>query len=269
MKTIRKISKSPVLIITLLISFLLFSCGKETLLLDNNIEMSGKEMMKGIFFIDGPASYYVTPMSDLKLEQLFSQNTDQLKNVRENIDQLLDHIENKYPGTFDAFKKDMTSGDHIKISEALTAYASIVHQATQDIFSEYHLFHSATQEMSKPLAKLIDSYFPDEKKANLSPHEVKEIISSKDFNTEVSNYFNELNQKINDAGRTEEQMALIVWFAAVVIVVIYVAAVLAYVYAYAWKGYDWGPLPENRQGKSLLKEKIIDAIALNFSKFKL
>lgn len=267
MKTIRKISKHPALLLFLSLSIVLFSCGKETLLEPNQMQLSGKDLMRGIYFIDGPAAKFITPMRELKLEQLF--NKEQITSIRENVDILLDQIEVKHPGTFAQFKKDITSGDHILISISLSKYASLVEEVTMETFKENNLLFASIKNADKPLANLMDSYFPSENRQDLTPRDVKEILTSENFNKDMSQYFTDLNNKISQNGRTEEQMALIVWFAAVAVVVIYVAAVLAYAAAYAWEAVDWGEIPSNsRSSRSLLKDQVINAIAENFVQFR-
>ena len=264
MKTIRKISRNPILLIAVCFNLLLFSCSKEQVIAEK--ELSGKDIIKGILFLDGPVIDYITPISELKLE-LLVDSEENLEKVRKGIDLLLDRIEEKNPDTFDAFKLDMTSGDHIVVNSTLSKYTSIVSESAKDFFDEED-FHSA-ENIEKPLIELMDSHFPTEIRDELSPNDVKKIISSDEFNSSVSKYFDSLEDKMQQtSGRAEEQLCLIIFaaavlaFASLAVVVVYAVAVFTYWYLYAWSDVDWGGIPFMAK-QSLLREQIVNSIATN------
>ena len=272
MKTIRKLSKSPFLLAIIGLSFLTFSCGKEPVI--KQVELSGEEMIKGILFIDGPATDFVSPISELKLEVLVTDEKD-LQNVREGIDLLLDRVEKTNPGIFDEFKSDMSSGDHILISNSLTKYSSIISESAKEFLAENDF--QVTENIDEPLIELVDTYFPTNFRQELTPNNVKDILNSPEFNSDVSDYFASLDTKIQANSRaSESQLALIIFaaavlaFASIALIAIYAVAILTWAYLWGWSEVDWGDIfwaaqRNAGQSQSLLKDQVINSIAVNFS----
>src|SRR5690242_8597292 len=117
MKTIRRISKSPAVVGIMVFTILLFSCGQETVAVKQE-QISGRELMRAVYFLDGELINKIEPLSDLRLENVFDANM--VTEMRTHIDDLLSKIEASHPGTFAAFKRDIISGDHLIISQSIS-----------------------------------------------------------------------------------------------------------------------------------------------------
>lgn len=270
MKTIRKFSRNPVVLLFVCSTILLFSCGKETLLINSN-ELSGRDIMRSIYFLDGPGTELMGPLRDLKLETLF--NKEEVTLIRSHIDLFLDQIESTNPGVFESFKNDMQSGDHFLIRESLSKNATLIHETAKQVNNGDQLFSSLIANGQKPLAALSESYFPEESISDLSTSEIREVLQSGEFRNSVEEYFNGLEEKINGkTGRAEEQLCSIIFgsavlaVAAIAVAVIYVVWVLNAVQLYNYWDVDWQENQESiSSDSSLLKEQIVDAIAVNFN----
>jgi hypothetical protein len=87
--------------------------------------------MQAIYFLDGKVIDNIEPLKELKLENLFEGV--QISEVRSQISVLLDQIEAMHPGTFESFRTEMISGDHLVISESITRNAHLIHSVIKEI----------------------------------------------------------------------------------------------------------------------------------------
>lgn len=267
MKTIRRISKSRIPLMFTLLSFLLFSCGKDSVNSELN-QISGKEFMQGIFFLDGVVVDNIKPLNDLKLVDLFE--IDQISEVRNHIDILLNKIEDLHPGTFESFKLGMTSGNHLIISESIVSTAKLIFNTIEEINKDDYVFMSVI-ENEQPLVELVETYFPSSDDEFPTALEVKGIVSSDDFKNSLSTYFNTLDDQIRSRNANSEENMCVVIAAAVVVVasiaiaVIYAVAILA---AVVVAGAFWivkqSLADFQRSDSSLLREQIVNSIAVQF-----
>jgi hypothetical protein len=265
MKAIRKVARNPVLIFSLSFSLLLFSCGKESLQ-PNVKDLSGKELMQAIYFFDGKILDNIEPLKDLKLESLFE--TDQIAEIRDQIGIILNKTEELHPGTFASFKTEITSGDHLLISESITKNAILVHSVIKEMYSGNEAFTSLINPTKQPLAKVMESHFPGSKD-NLTASDLKKAVKSEEFKKDMANYFKSLEGKVNGrSNQIEDQMCSIIVGAAVLVVaaiavaVIYVVVILNAIETANIVHFVWA-LQRANGNSSLMKEQIVNSIADN------
>src|SRR5688572_21960033 len=116
MKTIRMIARNPFSIFFMISTVTLFSCGPDAIRAQTN-QFTGKELMQAVYFLDGDAMELIEPLKEVKLETIFG--TEKIDKIRIQISSILDQFELKYPGTFQEFKANITSGDHMLIEETI------------------------------------------------------------------------------------------------------------------------------------------------------
>lgn len=274
MKKIRRIARNPLFVLSLSLTMLLFSCGKDTMR-PSITKFSGKELMEAIYFLNGEAATLIEPLNDLRLENMFSEQ--QLTEVSTHISTLLDGFENAKPGRFESFKSNMTSGDHLLIGETITANArELLEYINQN--EEVKAYNALLEKSDKPLASLIDEHFP-EKDPNITAQEMKDVLNSDAFKADFVDYFKslegQLNSKINsveqDACGTIIVGAAVLFVAAIAVLIIYAVAVLnvvelANVLEVTWQEDEDKDPPKGPAAKkgTLMREQIINSIALNW-----
>ncbi|MBX2947433.1 MAG: hypothetical protein KF725_16505 [Cyclobacteriaceae bacterium] len=268
MKRLRVISLNPAVLLFVASSILLFSCSKDSLLIKAK-ELSGRDLMRSIYFLDGTGTDFIEPLQELKLENLFS--TEEVTYIRSHIDLFLEQIENKNPGIFESFKADMCSGDHLVIKQSLARNATLIHETAKNVNKEDQLLAKLIANGQKPLASLINAHFPQAGISDLSPSEIKVVLQSDEFKNNIKEYFSNLESKIDGkSGRAEEQLGLIIFaaavlaFAAIAVAVIYVVWVLNAVQLYHYSDVDWHPIKRGSGNSELLMEQIVNSIAINF-----
>lgn len=236
-------------------------------------DYSGKELMEAIYFLSGDAASLIAPINDIRLENMFSE--EQIVEIRGHISKLLEGFEKQKPGTFSAFKSKMTSGDHLLIGETITSNAKDL-LAYIESNEEVQAYKKAMAKAQKPLATLINTHFP-EKNPTITPQEVKEVINSKEFKEDFSNYFDGLEKQLGgkassdapDDGATIIIGAAVVIVAAIAVLVIYAVAVLnavefANLIDSVWQEEEDGEHSRVAAHSSLLRDQIINSVATNW-----
>jgi len=116
--------------------------------------------MQAVFFLDGKAVDLIQPLKEMKLETIF--NSEIVTKARPIISDLLDQFELRYPGTFQAFKAQITSGDHFIIEQAINKNGSLLIDFLNQNKS-VKAYSEAMNSSKKPLATLQSEYFPNKK----------------------------------------------------------------------------------------------------------
>lgn len=162
MKTVRNVTQNPLKVLVLCSLLFCFSCGRQNVGTSIS-QYSGKELMQAIYFMNGDAVNLIEPLRDFRLDKNF--NTKQVNEINSYVSSFLDSFENENPGSFENFRKQMTSGDHSLIGEAVDAHAkallahlnkTIISQPSLALKSERSLAHvidaqSEILEQNEPL----------------------------------------------------------------------------------------------------------------------
>lgn len=120
MRTIRKISKNPFIVIFVALTTLFTSCSKDSFSKKEiNLEsISGEELFKSIVFADGKISSELSELKPLNKE-LKSLPSETLTNYRETQVEIINFIKEKDVNFFEEFKSDILSGNPQTISNSL------------------------------------------------------------------------------------------------------------------------------------------------------
>ncbi|UFH55069.1 hypothetical protein [Spirosoma sp. KNUC1025] len=97
--------------------------------------LSGKDMFKGVFFLEGQYAQMLPETQSLKTaflnQNLSGQQRTAVAQVRES---LLASIESAHPGYFAQFKSALKSGDAVRVSQALAEGEGLVAQALDKLY---------------------------------------------------------------------------------------------------------------------------------------
>lgn len=225
--------------------------------------------MQAVFFLDGDAVDLIGPLKEVKLESILT--ADQISKIRPQISATLDQLESEYPGTFQNFKTNITSGNHLLIEETIRSNARLL----MKFFNENEAvnpYSNAIKSSEKPLALLIDEHFPD-KDLKISASEVKEVLSSPNFRSDFSAYFASLDRQLGKNSKATAQDVCVTVGAAVVVVasiavlVIYVVAILTAASVAVALSITWGDDEEDAAAirSSLMRDDITNSIAVNWA----
>ena len=263
MKAIRKISTHPAILGFICLIVILFNCKGEV---NQSKELSGRDLFRSIYFIDGPAVNLMEPLVGLQLKDLVGE--EHLQAVRSKIDSFLDQMQLDQPHVFDDFKRDMTSGDHVLISQSLNRYAEVMRANVDKLLTSDPFFQATSNDTTNGLARLIQSHFPEISNQKASTEDIKSVLSSEEFQIDIQGYFNDLASKSNlKTGSGQERVCSIVVGAAVLVVaalavvVIYVVWILAAVHAYTAVAYAWYSLPHAQS--TMMQDQLVNSIASN------
>jgi SdpC family antimicrobial peptide len=262
MKTIRKISTHPATLGFICLTVMLFSCTGEV---NQSKELSGRDIFRSVYFIDGPAIDLMEPLIGLQLKDLVDE--EHLQAVRSKIDSFLDQMQLDQPQIFSDFKKDMTSGDHIVIGQSLNRYAEVMRANVDKLLTDDPWLQVTAHDKTDGLAKLIQSHFPEISNPT-STENVKSVLKSEEFQTKIQSYFDVLASKSNlKTGNGQERVCSIIVGAAVLvvaalaIVVIYVVWILAAVHSYTATAHAWYSLPAAQS--VMMQDQLVNYIASN------
>jgi len=147
MKTVRKITQHPMMIILLLISILNISCNQDDYV-DSQIQsISGEELFKSVFFADGIATKnlpslkkYMPKNLDFTKEQLI-----EYRQIQEKTIYYLNSLDANY---MDAFKSNMLSHNPEMVSKELT-------KVGEDMYS---YFKTELGKKNVDLDRLVNEY---------------------------------------------------------------------------------------------------------------
>ncbi|MEO0273176.1 MAG: hypothetical protein ABIM30_08850 [candidate division WOR-3 bacterium] len=229
------------------------------------IEYSGKEIMRAIYFGDGPVLEQIPEIKSTINLSFFIHNPDEMKQVRGIHDAILNEVEKDEPGTFQDFKRKMESGDHVVIQQTMEIYAQKIIEVSKKLIPEFDLvsIHNESKKFAEIISKHIDS-----------PHDqmaVKKLAENKEFVKETENLFENIRvQSVSGKiSTTESNMCAVGPFAAAAVVVIYIMFVLAWIYYYTWFWTEWDDIfiaTEKSDNHSLLKDQIVNSIAVNLKR---
>jgi uncharacterized protein (DUF2249 family) len=200
----------------------------------------------------------------LKLDGIFE--AELVSEIRNHVDQLLDQLEERHPGTFNSFQEELTSGDHLVISQSISRNAQLIYSTLKHVNQGNEPVLALIDSRNQPLARIIETNFPGGQE--ITAAEIREGLTSENFKRDMTTYFQNLNLKIDESNaRAEDQMCLlwgaaVVAFAAIAIAVIYVIAVLNAVETANIVHYMWATESEST-ASSLLKEQIVNSVATN------
>ncbi|GEM_PF-5334729 len=89
-------------------------------------ELTGAEIFRGVFFLDGPAVEQVPSLS--RLAAGFAGNgRDRVLQA-----EIMERIERNRPGFIDWFSREVSSGDHLRVRGALDAGARAIEEAVYE-----------------------------------------------------------------------------------------------------------------------------------------
>ncbi|WP_018675840.1 hypothetical protein [Riemerella columbina] len=118
MKFYRELTKNRVFISLLTIVFILVSCNRDSDDINNRFDFTGEEIFKGIFFQEGKFVDRVQSLSDISRDAIVL-SPEMEKDKQLLINDVIQNINNKNPYFFENFKKDIKSGNYIKIENAI------------------------------------------------------------------------------------------------------------------------------------------------------
>lgn len=261
MKRIRQFSTNPVLLVILCLAILFVSCSKDQLA-SQVAQYSGKDMMSAVFFADGPVLDKLPELKSAVNISLFITDAGQLEEVRSMYASILDKLEQKEPGAFDEFKRRMHSGDHIVINETIDNYGEKISSILKGELEGVVSFDKIAQNKNKfiTIIKKYDSNPKDQ-------YSAKALMENPKFNRELSNLYNDIREEsIQGRISTTENASCVFYFAMLVAWVYVWWAVLAWTFFWSGNFIDWwGGAIERTSGRSLLKDQIINSIAVNLA----
>lgn len=118
-KILNKVQK-PMAALFLLGGLLFSSCENESVK-PLNQDFSGKELMEGLYFMSGNAVDLIEPLNKVQLKSILNEVENNKMKLK--ISAFLDDFEQAYPGSFDSFKNQITSGNHALIGNAINSNA--------------------------------------------------------------------------------------------------------------------------------------------------
>lgn len=100
-------------------SILTLSCEEKLSKAEDNINYDGRTLFKGIMLGQGPVADIIPEIKQILKVDLLISNEERLEKVNKYTDVLLDLIAIYDPNCFNEFKLLITSGDQLKIQEAI------------------------------------------------------------------------------------------------------------------------------------------------------
>ena len=259
MKTIRKISKSPLLLISLALMIGFVSCEKDRAAEKTN-SFNGKDLMLATFFGSGPAADLLPEIKESLDPALFTNDAQEIEMIKRLQNDMLDNLEKGNPGSFDDFKFRMQSGDHIVIENTLTEYVNKLGETIKTSFGAAEI--DALETNRNDVAKIISKYDTEPQNAI----DAKNLIENPAFRTEINDYLKNLRETASGSRVSSSESELCVGpIAAVVAFVIYAFFILAWMVAFNWTYLKWTPLPRFiKNARDLRMDQLVNTIAINF-----
>lgn len=125
MKDGKSILNYAVVAVLLPLCLILFSFNSNSRT-SSNQKFTGKELMAALYFMNGEATNRIDPLDQIRLKE--SLTSDQYLKMTAQVSQFLDDYEKANPGSFESFKKMITSGDHALIATAIDFHADELFQ---------------------------------------------------------------------------------------------------------------------------------------------
>jgi len=144
MKTIRRIAHNPIFIFLLIANFLFVSCStdngtdnsKTEQMLQGVTNETGIGIFKSIFFGVGDLANNI-PQLKSQVQLTNGLAFDKREEVLEKLNILVGEITIKYPSFFENFKKQITSGEQLKIKVAIEQGSMMIKENIEIIFPEF------------------------------------------------------------------------------------------------------------------------------------
>jgi len=224
--------------------------------------LTGKDLMAAIFFADGPALEKIPELKKSINISLFINDATQLEDIRKAYGLLLDKLEENERGSFSDFKSKIESGDHIVIEETINLYGNKI---TNLLKSEYGLkVYNQLVQNQKKFVKVISKY----ESHPSNQYSVKKLVDNPEFIKEFTSVYNEIKEQSLSGKVASTESTTCVWlFAGAVAWVVVVYAVLAWVFFWTGVEVDWdfgASYAINPKG-SLLKDQVVNSIAVNLT----
>jgi SdpC family antimicrobial peptide len=260
MKTIRKISKSRLLLISLALMIGFISCEKDRAAEKTNA-FNGKELMLATFFGSGPAADLLPEVKQSLDPALFTDDTQEIEMIKRVQNEMLDNLEKGYPGSFDDFRFRMQSGDHIVIENTLTEYVNKLGETIKTSFGATEV--GALEANRNDVAKIIAKYDAAPQDVN----DAKSLIENPEFRTEINTYLKSVRLAASGSrvSSSESGLCAVGPIAAIATFVIYAFFILAWMVAYNWTYLKWTPLPRFiKNARDLRMDQLVNTVAVNF-----
>jgi hypothetical protein len=159
-RQIRKhVTRSPWFVLSLVTVFLVTSCTPDTI--SNNSGFSGEDYVRGIFLGSGPVAKRIPEISSKFNHEDFLKTDEERMQLEVVHNQILSALD---PAFIESFKRDMESGNHLRIQAALKNGAVTIKNA---MFSEkgplQHLTPTQKNELMQFTGKQMrEKYFSKE-----------------------------------------------------------------------------------------------------------
>ena len=268
MKTIRKFSKNPVLVVFLISCMLFVSCGKDQVATPNSF--SGKEIMSAVFFADGPVIDVLPEVKNAVDIKLFIEDPSELGEVRNLYGQLLDELDRRNPGAFNDFRAKMRSGDHVVIQETISTYGTKISEIIKTELKNI-IDYSKLEKNNTKVIQVIKKY----ENMPTGQNSVKQLVENEGFKSEIKSIYDDVKEQSLSGRISTTENASCIWFAAAVVWFAALAAwvyiwwaVLAWTFFWSWNELYWGDIiwAEARSSNgNLLKDQVINSIAVNLA----
>lgn len=144
MKSLRKIASHPVILGTLLASFLNMSCSQGDTRDNQSIEiknqkpssnfskissLSDTDVFKGVMFFEGDIANSLADFKELNFRNFITDNT-KIAEIEVFQNKVVNNIESSNPGYMENFRKNISSGDYYKVEAAIKSAAELVRKET-------------------------------------------------------------------------------------------------------------------------------------------
>ncbi|WBV56434.1 hypothetical protein PFY10_19800 [Chryseobacterium daecheongense] len=144
MKSVRKIASHPIILGTLLASFLNMSCSQGDTRDNQSIEiksqknsnnfskiasLSDVDVFKGVMFFEGDIANSLADFKELNFRNFITDNT-KIAEIEAFQNNVVQNIEVSNPGYMEKFRTDISSGDYYKVEAAIRDAAQLVRKET-------------------------------------------------------------------------------------------------------------------------------------------
>lgn len=163
MKKIRKISSNPLSLAVVMVSFLCLSCNKADDILDSdapkaitlkNAQLSGKELFKSIFFVDGQATELLPVLtSNVKIYD-YLQSEEEIAEYKAFQEKVILYVDSKHPEFFGDFQQKMYSQDPVAIKETLIKSTELMLPFLSEAMGGTGLDYDITESNAEDIAEL-------------------------------------------------------------------------------------------------------------------
>lgn len=134
MKTIKKIAFKRYVSSTLAFMIFFVSCQSPEARNSQVANYSGEELFSGLFFGEGEVVTLVPELYDRSQLKNYLINQEEIEAFKSFQSKAIATIQNNNPGFFESFKKDMTSGNHVQISNALKTSSAVLVKAVETMY---------------------------------------------------------------------------------------------------------------------------------------